>query len=440
MSGLTEVQQGWLQELRQLVGKRTTPTAEQPDAKSADAALPAGEAGAAHGAQALFDTPVNSAKNANVKLVPHDKLGLPPVDNLDLPSVENNLVDIQDRKTGVVEKMLYSELRDSAYYVDNGILSLTAQPTVTTLTVKWMRLAYSGGRKLGIPMERVTFGSLGRATSYERQKGFIVPLDADGEIRFDRNNTPNVVICAQWVRDELLRRSQQRVEIAELVATFAAAVAGLASASPGAHGVKVGGPPVAATQIGGRTGSRAKVSGSGASRSTPAAEKPAQSAKPGQSEKPASEGSSGSRPAPSADPTPAAPPRRPERGHPLDSTPAVKRPGGDTVDTSSPKGGAPRNGPVAGEVLTPRPIEPTPRIPDAQQISIRTAKGPAKMTVGEYRRRWQAARQWLSQEHVKTNARKNVPESAELIKQAQQKFGLDDGWLHVGNPYIYGKL
>jgi hypothetical protein len=135
-----------------------------------------------------------------------------------------------------------------------------------------------------------------------------------------------------------------------------------------------------------------------------------------------------------------APPRRPDRGHPLDSTPQVKRPGGDTVDSSSPKGNASAGRSVPGEVITPRPIEPVPRIPDEQQVSIRTPKGPAKMTAGEYRKRWQAARQWLSQEHGKTNAQKNAPESRALIKQAQEKFGLDDGWLSVGNPYIYGKL
>ena len=411
MGRLNDAQRSWLQDLGTLVG----------------------DAGSTSVISALLDAPSNSAKNANVTLVPGDDLGLPPIDNLDLPSVENGLIDIKDAKTGMVEKMLYSELRASAYYVDNGIVSLTAQPTVTTLTVKWMRLTYSGGRKLGIPMESVTMRSLGRATTYERQKGFIVPLDADGEIRFDKNNTPNVIICAQWVRDELLRRSQQRVEIAELVATFASAVAGLASASPGAHGVKVGGPPTAASQI--RVGKSGGTTGS--AKATPRAGKPAEKPAP----TPGNDSSGGgSRPSSSADPTPVAPPRRPDRGHPLDSPPPVKRPGGDTQDTSSPKAkpAAGRSGP--GEVMTPKPIEPVPRIPDEQQVSIRTPKGPAKMTVGEYRKRWQAARQWLSQEHGKANARKNAPESPELIKQAQEKFGLDDRWLSVGNPYIYGKL
>ena len=62
------------------------------------------------------------------------------------------------------------------------------------------------------------------------------------------------------------------------------------------------------------------------------------------------------------------------------------------------------------------------------------------MTAGEYRRRWNAAKKWLGEENRKLDQGRGVPPPKELIKKAQEKFGLDDNWQYVSNPYIYGPL
>ncbi len=122
-------------------------------------------------------------------------------------------------------------------------------------------------------------------------------------------------------------------------------------------------------------------------------------------------------------PTQPGPPRRPEQGHPLDSTHPGNKPADQhnqkvvekhqqTVDTNSPQHtqdtespNPPAKGrqPGKGEVLVGTKIEPQPRIPDSESITIKTPKGPEKMTVGEYRRRWNAAQKWLGDETRKLN-------------------------------------
>lgn len=128
----------------------------------------------------------------------------------------------------------------------------------------------------------------------------------------------------------------------------------------------------------------------------------------------------------------------------------VKKPGGDTQDTNPPKGGDTQdtNPPKAGSggngekggTLTGHPVEPVPRVPDNQKISIKTPKGGEEMTVGEYRKRWNDARKWLAEENFKLGQTKGAPPPEKLTKEAQTKFGLDDGWQSIANPYIYGKL
>ena len=432
-------------------------------------AMGGGAAPAARGI-AFADREQRSADSGKVhpKLVPVTDEQLPPVKNLDLPKVENSLVDITDRKSDGVEKMLRSELRELANYVDNGIQSLSALPgDIMNLTVKKMTLTYTGGRTLGIPMQTVTLkGALGLAPAYERQNGFVVPLDAEGEISFDRNNTPNVIICAQWINDEIARRKQIRQEIAELTSTFAGAVAGLGSAASMGGGVphpqvsgglpRRGGSRGGGTGVGGVAGPR-KGSGSGQGDEAPVPMRLDEGKAPGKAPgKPAgrggssgSGGSGGGTKKPPTDPgrakTDPALPRSPERGRPLDETPAAPgnaKKGPETVDTDSPKGRSGSSGGSAhkpGEVMTPRPVEPAPRLPDQQKINVKTAKGAVEMTVGDYRKRWQDARKWLSEEGSKVDRPKGADYPPELIKQAQEKFGLDKNWLFVNNPYIYGK-
>jgi hypothetical protein len=432
MSGPNDVQRKWLLDLLSMLAGAGAASKPSSDSDPADGEARPGGAGAPGGGSGLPAQAWRSADSgqAHPRIIRVTDKDLPPVKDLDLPSVDDNLVDITDSKTKLVEKMLWSELQQSAHYADNGIQSLSALPgDIANLTVRKMTLMYTGGRKLDVAMETVKLkGANARATAFQRQQGFVVPLDGEGEIAFDRNNTPNVIVCAQWINDEIARRKQTRQEIAEIVSTFAGAVAGLATAASQGSGVThpevSGGLP---RRGGNRTGG-AKAGQGGA------AGEPEGGGAGGRPKGPA-------RNTGTADTVPA-PARPPARGRPLDETPlapGVKK-GPATVDTDSPKGGSGGSGHKAGEVLRGRPVEPVPRLPDNQRITIKTSSGPAEMSVGEYRKRWQSARQWLGQENSRLDQRRGTPPTPELIKKAQDKFGLDDHWQWLSNPFIYGKL
>jgi hypothetical protein len=134
-----------------------------------------------------------------------------------------------------------------------------------------------------------------------------------------------------------------------------------------------------------------------------------------------------------------APPRRPDNAHPLDSTAEAKSKGGETLDTESPKPGSQAKEDKPAGVPRSK-VEPVERIPADKEIVVKTPAGNQKMTVGEYRARVAEASKWLSNETWKLDLPKGAGPTDELIKEAQQKFGLDDYWYSIANPYTYGKL
>lgn len=243
--------------------------------------------------------PRSMAKNVRVVVDDISDVVADPA-GVDLPNREklgtNNLVEVVHEKTGLSERMLWSEVRGLANYVDNNIQSLTALPSdLVNLTVKKFTLTYTGGRKLGIFTKLVSLGSQARAEKYKlSQQGFVVPLDDTGQYSFDTNNTPNVVICLKWIDQEIARRKQERQDYAELVVSFSSAVSGLAGAAAAGHGIKpapepygglprrntggakggrtsptTGGGSTGGTPGGGKTGAPAKPPGGGGASSKP---------------------------------------------------------------------------------------------------------------------------------------------------------------------------
>ena len=130
------------------------------------------------------------------------------------------------------------------------------------------------------------------------------------------------------------------------------------------------------------------------------------------------------------------------RARPLDST---VRQGPQTVDTSSP-GSSSESGSESvgtGQPATPVRIAPVSRPADSDMVNVNTSGGTKQMTAGEYRQRYEQARQWVSeqlhQHHWRGPVQSGPPDHGELYRQAADKFGLDRNWNSVTNPIIYGK-
>ena len=132
---------------------------------------------------------------------------LPPVKGVDLPTVTDPEVEITDRDaSNKKSKMKQSEVLKSPDYIDNGIKSLKAQPTQMTLEVKMMEIFYTKGGSIEIKMDWVKDGTNPLASTYVRKDGMLVPVNKNNVVLFDGNNTPNILICAQYVKQEMRRR------------------------------------------------------------------------------------------------------------------------------------------------------------------------------------------------------------------------------------------
>ncbi len=128
---------------------------------------------------------------------------------------------VNDRDGGSTIKMSHSSVVKHKKYVDNEIQKLTAQPHVMKLEVKSFDLIYTNGGKFTVSWDALNFKrGTAQAETLELKGGFIYPIDGHGKAYFDEANTPNIIICANWISGELrgasnsgrkLRRSWRRL-------------------------------------------------------------------------------------------------------------------------------------------------------------------------------------------------------------------------------------
>jgi hypothetical protein len=165
-------------------------------------------------------------RQAKVHLVDVEEFGPPPAEGVQLPTVDPK-VSLVDDDAGESREVRLSEIRKSQQYVDNGIETIQARPDVWTLQVEEMELIYGNGQRLMVLLNQINHDAGQRAAEYVRRGGLIWPLGPSGSATFDIENTPNVVASADWIYEEIGRRHAERVEMAELIVTFASAIAAL---------------------------------------------------------------------------------------------------------------------------------------------------------------------------------------------------------------------
>jgi hypothetical protein len=164
-------------------------------------------------------------------LVDADDIGLPPVEGLDLPQVETRTFALTDDDAG--ECRTIDEVELAASYVDNNIVAIEPlQPDPWTLDPasidnQDLQVTYASGARFATKLGSINMNS--GPTRYDLRKsgGLIFPVDSSGNPLFDATNTPRLAAIRWSFLEQLRQRSEERLEIAEIVNAFAGAISSL---------------------------------------------------------------------------------------------------------------------------------------------------------------------------------------------------------------------
>jgi hypothetical protein len=152
-----------------------------------------------------------------VQLIPMDEM-----EGVTLPSVsprEYVVVDHDDKVCRVVD-----ETEFDATYVDRNIATFKLRG------VNWLTLdvdenvvdiVYDDGRRASVLLGSIDLSAPVRTQQYGKSGSVINPIDESGAMRLNATDTPNLAAMRRWYHREATRVNDERIEIAEVVHSFA---------------------------------------------------------------------------------------------------------------------------------------------------------------------------------------------------------------------------
>lgn len=147
---------------------------------------------------------------------------LPSVSGLELPTVELHTYPLVDDDDKVCRIISEDELEES--YVDNNIDTFRLE-AVDWLTLdvdrEYVEIVYFGGARTSLLLGSISFSVGTTAEQYAKSNGVIYPINSFGGLLLDATNTPRLVAMRTWYHREAKRVNDQRIEIAEVVHSFA---------------------------------------------------------------------------------------------------------------------------------------------------------------------------------------------------------------------------
>jgi hypothetical protein len=166
------------------------------------------------------------SNTVRVQLIPADLL--PPVPGLDEPTIDAHTYVLVDDDKKVCRVISEDELE--ADYVDNDIDTFKLR-NVNWLTLdvdkQYVDITYASGAKASVLLGSIDYGSGVRAEQYGKSKGVIYPIDGAGALLLNNTNTPRLVAMRTWYWNEAKRVNDERIQIAEVVHSFAEAIGAL---------------------------------------------------------------------------------------------------------------------------------------------------------------------------------------------------------------------
>ena len=164
-----------------------------------------------------------------VTLVHFDPEILADVPGLVLPSTEPRSYTLVDNDAKVCRSISDDELQ--ATYVDNNIDTYQLlDVNLLTLDVdnQYVTLNYTNGANTALLLGSIDYGAPVRTEEYGQSNGIIYPIDSDGNLLLNATNTPNLAAIRVWYYNEAKRINDQRLQIAEIVHSFAQNISDLA--------------------------------------------------------------------------------------------------------------------------------------------------------------------------------------------------------------------
>src|SRR4051812_3974504 len=133
---------------------------------------------------------------ANVQL--HEEKD-PPGVNLPKATEGDPMVTMTVQGSKDKYEMRRSNLTKEDRYVDNAAQKMWARPSnLVTLEVKTMNFTGSRG-KFSVEMSDIRFDMPLPAMRFEMRGGIVYPINKNGDVAFDKVNTPQIVLYAKWV-------------------------------------------------------------------------------------------------------------------------------------------------------------------------------------------------------------------------------------------------
>jgi len=137
-------------------------------------------------------------------------------------------VTLDDDDAGVCRWATKDEIR--SMYVDNPVTASALQPDVWTLSTdqidgESITFGYSNGASLTTTLGAIDMNYGALATRYRKSGGIAYPADDGGNVIINASTAPRLVHLRSWVHDQLRERSEQRLQMAELVNAFASIMA-----------------------------------------------------------------------------------------------------------------------------------------------------------------------------------------------------------------------
>lgn len=160
---------------------------------------------------------------------------------------EDIWVDFEIGK-GAMEKVSFYQMVNSPDFVENEIANATGKmdpniPFTERPQIKEMTVTYKRGGYVVVPMNLIRRSPNAQAKRYwQREKGKnIFPVDKSRNVLFDTINTPNIILCVEYLEQALADRLAQNLKVIEVGAAFGKILQGYSAVSGGAP---KGHPPV----------------------------------------------------------------------------------------------------------------------------------------------------------------------------------------------------
>lgn len=161
---------------------------------------------------------------ANGPLVDIDDLraaGVQLSDDVNVPVVDATDYVLDDDDTQQCRYATEDEVR--SMYIDNMVAVSAVQPDVWTLEIdqEHVTFTYDNGQTYTVRIGDIDMNRGPAATRYYKSHDLVYPTDDGQNVLLNATTTPRIAGLREWMHAELLRRSEERLEMAELVNAFA---------------------------------------------------------------------------------------------------------------------------------------------------------------------------------------------------------------------------